>query len=179
MTPQRTYFVFSQMPNCLGENTKNKISHLLITEMITRNSLYTQTAQLTFLKLITNLDSLILKIHFEATHFCFNAEPKSVQLAHYQSKKKKRRLNKVTTFNVTKSWTAKYHKLKTSNTMWLCYLAFTKECIVSQALRSWDLCYHSSFVILGRSFAASEPNTFHRFLGGLNENVHTKKFCKL
>lgn len=87
MTPQRTYFVFSKMPNCLGGNTKNKISHPLITEMITRSSLYTQTAQLTFLKLITNLDSLILKIHFEAAHFCFNVEPKSVQLAHYQSKK--------------------------------------------------------------------------------------------
>lgn len=55
--------------------------------MITRSSLYTQTAQPAFLKLITNLDSLVLKIYFEAAHFCFNAEPKSVQLACYQSKK--------------------------------------------------------------------------------------------
>lgn len=57
-----------------------------------------------------------LKIYFEAAHFSFNAEPKPVQLAHYQSKrkreekkekKKKHCLNKVATFNVTKSSTAK------------------------------------------------------------------------
>lgn len=98
--------------------------------MISRSFLDIQTVKLAFLKLITNLESLILKIYFEAAHFCLNAKPKSVQLAHYQSKKKKKKkhhLNKVTTFNVTtKSLTAKYHKLKTSNAMWLCYLRFIR-----------------------------------------------------
>lgn len=43
-----------------------------------------------------------------------------------QKKKKKHCLNKVTTFNVMKSSSATYHKLKTSNAMWLCYLTFTR-----------------------------------------------------
>lgn len=68
-----------------------KIKPPVITEMTVRSSLDTHTTQLALLKLITNLDSLILKIYFEAAHFSFNAEPKPVQLAHYQSKIKKKK----------------------------------------------------------------------------------------
>jgi hypothetical protein len=70
-----------------GEGIKKK-SHRAATRNrdISRSSSDAETVQLAFAKLITNLDSLILKIYFKAAH----AEPKSVQLADYQSVKKKK-----------------------------------------------------------------------------------------
>lgn len=71
----------------------------LVTGTLTRSSSDAETVQLAFAKLITNLDSLILKIHFKAAH----AEPKSVQLADYQSVKKLHHLSKVITFSIANS----------------------------------------------------------------------------
>lgn len=55
-------------------------------------------------------------MYLEAAHFSFHAEPKPVQLAHYQSKiekfKKKHCLNKVATSNVTKSSNCKIPQAK-------------------------------------------------------------------
>lgn len=86
--PSKNILCFSKGPHYLWGWGVHKSKPAVITEVITRTSSDTQTTQLAFLKLITNLDSLILKIYFQAAHFCFNAEPKSVQLAHYQRKKK-------------------------------------------------------------------------------------------
>lgn len=69
-------------------------------------------------------------MYFGAAHVCFNAEPKSVQLAYYQSKKKSC-LNKITlsmSLNLERQNTT---SLKTTNAMWFCYRTFTREFMVS------------------------------------------------
>lgn len=84
-----------------GQRGNKKTKLPLVTGTLTRSSSDAETVQLAFAKLITNLDSLILKIYFKAAH----AEPKSVQLADYQSVKKKKshHLGKAITFSIANS----------------------------------------------------------------------------
>lgn len=134
ITPQRVYFAFSKGPNCFRGNTKNKPP--LITQTITGCSLILKLYNY-HCKANYKFGFSHFKNIFKATHFCFNAEAKSVQLAHCQSKKihmyiyihtlHHLHLNKVITFNVTKSWTAKHRKLKASIATWYISLHLQKS----------------------------------------------------
>lgn len=88
MTPQRTYFVFSKGLIAWGRKVNKPPP---VTELINQKFFRCTNCTTRVLKLITNLDSLILKIYFEGAHFCFNTEPKPVQLAQYQSQKKRKK----------------------------------------------------------------------------------------